>query len=97
MIKRFLAVTLAVLILCSLSSKKVSAASDLCLSAESAALMSFDGKELLYSKNADKRLPMASTTKIMTALVVLESCELSKEFIIIFHIFHINQGIFWNV
>lgn len=29
---------------------------------------------VLYEKNADARLPIASTTKIMTALVVLENC-----------------------
>lgn len=30
---------------------------------------------VLYAKNKDKRLPMASTTKIMTALTVLETVE----------------------
>lgn len=40
-------------------------------SAQAAILMSADG-DVLYSKNADARLPMASTTKIMTALVVSE-------------------------
>lgn len=33
--------------------------------------------DVLYSKNADRRLPMASTTKIMTALIVCEECDLS--------------------
>lgn len=42
------------------------------LSAQSAALMVADSRELLYSLNSDERLPMASTTKIMTALVSLE-------------------------
>ena len=31
----------------------------------------------LLSKNADERRPMASTTKIMTALVVLTHCDLA--------------------
>lgn len=34
----------------------------------------------LYEKNADERLPMASTTKIMTALVALEHAQLSDIF-----------------
>ncbi|MCD7729660.1 MAG: serine hydrolase, partial [Clostridia bacterium] len=33
---------------------------------------------VLHEKNADVKLPMASTTKIMTALLVAEDCELDK-------------------
>ena len=33
---------------------------------------------VLYEKNADERLGIASTTKIMTALVVLEHCALDE-------------------
>ena len=47
------------------------------LSAECAALLEADGKRLLYGKNADKRHAMASTTKIMTALVALRHMSLS--------------------
>lgn len=46
--------------------------STLNLSAKSAVLYEPVTKSLVYSKNPDKRLPMASTTKIMTALVALE-------------------------
>ena len=42
------------------------------LSAESAVLMEADSGTVVYQKNAYTRLPMASTTKIMTALVALE-------------------------
>jgi len=35
--------------------------------------------ETLYEKHADKLMRIASTTKIMTALVVLEHCALSEE------------------
>ena len=48
-------------------------------SARSAVLYVPDINEFLYLKNADTPLPMASTTKIMTALVALESCDLSEE------------------
>ena len=42
------------------------------LSAQSALLMEAQSGAVAYEKNAHKRLPMASTTKIMTALVALE-------------------------
>lgn len=44
-------------------------------SARALCLISGDTGEVLYRKNADEPLPMASTTKIMTALTVLESCN----------------------
>lgn len=47
------------------------------VSAEAAVLMA-DGK-VIWAKNADERLPMASTTKIMTALVALETTDISKD------------------
>ena len=37
-----------------------------------------DGR-VLASHNADRRLPMASTTKIMTALLALEHCAMEDE------------------
>ena len=49
------------------------------ISAKSAILIEAGTGTVMYEKNADERLPMASTTKIMTALVALESCEVTKE------------------
>lgn len=43
------------------------------VSADGAALLSASTGELIYGKSSDAFLPMASTTKIMTALTVLES------------------------
>lgn len=51
--------------------------SSLSTSASSAVLYQPETDEFLYSKNADERLPMASTTKIMTALVALEESNFS--------------------
>ena len=34
--------------------------------------------EVLYEKDAYSKTPMASTTKIMTAIIVLENCDLSE-------------------
>lgn len=45
-------------------------------SAKSAILMDADTGRILYAKNADQRCLIASTTKIMTAIVVLEHCQL---------------------
>lgn len=42
------------------------------ISAKSAVLIELDEKSVLYQKNAKERLPMASTTKIVTALVANE-------------------------
>lgn len=46
------------------------------LSAQAAALIDLGSGRVLFESDADKPLPIASTTKIMTALVVLENCEL---------------------
>lgn len=43
------------------------------VSAESAVLIDALSGRILYEKEPDKRLPMASTTKIMTAIVALEA------------------------
>ena len=47
-------------------------------SAKSAILMRSDGS-VLFEKNADERLPMASTTKIMTAIIVIEKISPDTE------------------
>ena len=46
------------------------------VSARAAFLMTAQG-DVLYEKNADERLPMASTTKIMTCLIAAENCSAS--------------------
>ena len=40
--------------------------------------MELESGKILYFKNADARLPMASTTKIMTALIIAEDCDLGE-------------------
>ena len=45
------------------------------VSAKGAVLIECDSNDIVYSKNANMRLPMASTTKIMTALVAIENCD----------------------
>lgn len=53
-------------------------ASALEVSAEYACVMLADTGEMVYEKNAYTQYPMASTTKIMTALLALESCGMEE-------------------
>ena len=50
----------------------------LSLSAQSAVLIDARDGRVLYEKDADTPRPMASTTKIMTAVVALESCDVNE-------------------
>ena len=45
------------------------------ISAKASILIDADSGKILYSHNANARLPVASTTKIMTAIVVLETLD----------------------
>ena len=56
----------------------VSPAQALSLSAQSAVLIDARDGRVLYEKDADTPRPMASTTKIMTAVVALESCNVNE-------------------
>lgn len=47
--------------------------------AGAAILMEADTGQVLYAKNPDARMYPASTTKILTALIVLERCDLDEE------------------
>lgn len=49
------------------------------VSAKSAVVIDRDTKEILYAKNQDEVLSMASTTKIMTAIIALENADLEQE------------------
>ncbi len=68
-INRMFAALLALLLMLSAAVSAVE------VSAEAAVLIEPSTGDVLYAKNADRRLPMASTTKIMTALVVLEQLD----------------------
>lgn len=49
------------------------------VSAEAAVVVEADTGQILYAKNPDARMYPASTTKILTALVVLEHCDLDEK------------------
>ena len=50
------------------------------ISAKSAVVINGLTREVIYSKDKDKQLSMASTTKIMTSLLLIESGLLDKEY-----------------
>ncbi len=52
--------------------------SEMKTSARAAALLDADTGSFLYAKNENERLSMASTTKIMTAIVAIENAELDR-------------------
>ena len=48
---------------------------DLGINAPSCSLIDVDSGKFLYGKNIDEKMYPASTTKLMTAIIVLENCE----------------------
>lgn len=74
--KRWIA-ALAIIIIGTVNSMTVLASVG--VSARSAILIEKDSGRVLFEKNSEEKLPMASTTKIMTAAVALESRELDRE------------------
>lgn len=71
------AAMLILAVLCALCKSYAEAQSAPSVSAKSAIVTS--NGCTLYEKNADVRLPMASTTKLMTAILALESCPLDEQ------------------
>ena len=71
--RRFLCCTLVVLCLYSIFPCRILAVET---SAASAILMDADSGRVLYERNADRKMLIASTTKILTALVAIEEGDL---------------------
>ena len=74
-VRRFCCLLLCLLLTLSLVPARTEA---LEVSAAAAVLMDADTGEVLFEKNADRRMLIASTTKILTALVVLEHARLDE-------------------
>ena len=60
----------------------VSAQEELSISADHAILIEATSGKVIYSKNANERTQMASTTKIMSTILTLESGSLDDEFVV---------------
>lgn len=78
--KKWLSLMLAVLCCLHLCCPAVHAADPLGISAQAYVLMEADTGKVLLSKNGDEKRPIASTTKIMTTLLCLESGGLDDWF-----------------
>lgn len=74
-------ISAAVLSLC-VFSFNVNAVDMADVSAKGAVLIDAVTGEVLFEKNARQKLPMASTTKIMSAMLALESENLDEEFVV---------------
>lgn len=57
----------------------VKAEGNLSVSAKAAVLINGENGEVVFAKNSDQKMPMASTTKIMTALLLCEYGNFQKE------------------
>lgn len=50
-------------------------------SAKAMCVIDKDSKRILYSKNENEKLPMASTTKVVTAITVIQNCDNLDNFV----------------
>jgi D-alanyl-D-alanine carboxypeptidase/D-alanyl-D-alanine carboxypeptidase (penicillin-binding protein 5/6) len=85
--KRIIAAILSAALVCifSISAGSVNALNENAVktptvSAKSAVLIDRESGRILFSQNENEKLPIASTTKIMTTLLLLESGNLDEEF-----------------
>ena len=76
-VKRFLCILLFLLFLPMGAGE--GAAAELSVAAKGAVLIDAQSGRVLFGQNENERFPMASTTKIMTALLALENCSLDEE------------------
>ena len=75
--KKIIAAVLSCVMMLAFTSK-TGAAENISLSAKAAVLIEAETGTIILAKNENQKLPMASTTKIMTTLLTLESGDLDK-------------------
>jgi len=80
--KRIVSVFAAVLLIAGLHFPVAHAEEAPEISAKAAVVVSADTGEIVYSQNSGEKLPMASTTKIMSALLCIESGGLDEPFVV---------------
>ena len=79
MLRRAVAIMLCLSSVIPILRINVDAASDFSVNAKASVIYDPESDTILYAKNENARLPMASTTKIMTALVAIERENLNKK------------------
>jgi len=83
LLKKTISLFLCVLFFSLLFPVSVWADVQLQISAKSAVLINADNGQLLFAKNENDKRPMASTTKIMTALITLETAAVDNKIVTI--------------
>ena len=78
-IRRIASMLLCLSFISSILQINTRASSDFSVNAKAAVVYDAENGTLLYAKNENARLPMASTTKIMTALIAIERENLNKK------------------
>lgn len=61
-----------------ISDNKVNEIKEINLKSKAACVYDCNGKRELFSKNSTEKLPMASTTKIMTCIIALENADINE-------------------
>ncbi len=79
-LKKVFIISLVLMFVCLVFPIKTSAVS--AMSAQSAVLIDSDSLQVLYEKNKDQVLSMASTTKVMTALIACEYIEINGDLLV---------------
>ncbi|MDE6787908.1 MAG: D-alanyl-D-alanine carboxypeptidase [Ruminococcus sp.] len=80
--KKLAVILSSAMIICGIQIPDIYAEGETEISAKAAVVISADTGEILFEKNSSEKLPMASTTKIMTTLICLESGNLDEPFVV---------------
>lgn len=74
---KLIIITILVLVMILVSNKNIitTNACEISTSAKAMVVLEGNTNEVLYENNKDTRLPMASTTKIITAILAIENCD----------------------
>lgn len=78
MFKKIISISLAVVSACAINATIIKNTKTASANARSEIAMELTTGKVLSEGNADEKMPMASTTKIMTALVIIENCNLDE-------------------
>lgn len=76
--KKIIALCLTVILICPSCTSFANTETALEISAPSALLMDYATGEIIYEKNPDEKLPLASVTKIMTMLLAMEEISAGR-------------------
>lgn len=82
MVKKFLILLFILIFIINVQVSPVQAQPKVEVTAQSAVLMDQSSGRVLFAKNEHERLPMASTTKVMTALLALEMGDLNSRVVV---------------